>query len=181
MEQMLKQRLVGAAVLVALGVIFIPMLLDDAAMDSEPPPGLVDSELDEAEFNSRIVPIDEAQLAAAREAAALPPPLDPPTAVTDLAPEAGAHAAPEAASERTGVPAWVVQLGSFSEQANARKLESRVREAGFPAFVEEVTAESGPVYRVRVGPELRRSSAESVRSQLEKKVKEKGIVMRYPG
>ncbi|NNM00230.1 MAG: hypothetical protein HKO62_05730, partial [Gammaproteobacteria bacterium] len=49
MEQMLKQRLVGAAVLVALGVIFIPMLLDDSAIERDPPGGLVDTALEDAE------------------------------------------------------------------------------------------------------------------------------------
>ena len=59
MDEGLKQRLVGAVVLVLLAVIFIPMLLD-----SPPEPGKAGVELpappsDEAEFSSRIVPLEE--------------------------------------------------------------------------------------------------------------------------
>ena len=59
MEDGLRQRLVGAAVLVLLAVIFIPMLLDfspepgQAGIDLRAPPD------DEAGFSSRIVPLEE--------------------------------------------------------------------------------------------------------------------------
>ncbi len=60
MDRGLKERLVGAAVLVALAVIFIPMLLDDAPPGSGPisesniPPQPEET----GELDSRIKPIE---------------------------------------------------------------------------------------------------------------------------
>ena len=59
MEEGLKQRLVGAAVLVLLAVIFIPMLLEsgsepgEAGLDLGPPPN------GESGFSSRIIAVEE--------------------------------------------------------------------------------------------------------------------------
>ena len=61
MQRRLKERLIGAAVLVLLAVIFIPMLLNDTTQyhseitGSNIPPRPVD------EFNSRIVPLEVGQ------------------------------------------------------------------------------------------------------------------------
>ena len=61
MQRRLKERLIGAAVLVLLAVIFIPMLLNDTTQyhseitGSNIPPRPVD------EFNSKIVPLEEGQ------------------------------------------------------------------------------------------------------------------------
>jgi len=62
MEQRLKQRLVGASVLVALVVIFVPELLEEDA-SREPrarTEAVADGSTQEADFTSRIVPLDEA-------------------------------------------------------------------------------------------------------------------------
>ncbi|MCK9488367.1 MAG: SPOR domain-containing protein [Xanthomonadales bacterium] len=66
----------------------------------------------------------------------------------------------DAASSRSG--AWAVQVGAFGEQANARQLSERLRQAGFPAFVEA----RGDAHVVRVGPYVRRTEAESQRQRL---------------
>ena len=73
MEEGLKQRIVGAAVLVLLAVIFIPMLLE-----SEPEQGELGLELGpspsaDSDFSSRIIPLDQPEVAAP-EADSLPVP-----------------------------------------------------------------------------------------------------------
>jgi DedD protein len=54
---------------------------------------------------------------------------------------------------------WVVQVGSFAEQARADALVTQLRAAGLPAFSERVTSQSGVVHKVRLGPEISRDRA----------------------
>lgn len=193
MDERLKQRLVGAAVLTSLAVIFIPMLFD-----TRPPPEqeIVSSNIPEKPdggFSSRIVPLEEgapmeeAEAAAqtrapapepapgsgSRAGAAPQPPPAPP-------PDASGGAAP-GGSERVGLTAWAVQLGSFSNEQNAVALIDRLRDKGYTAFVEPAKGGKDTLTRVYVGPELERDAAEQIRGKLEKEFKLKGLVVRYPG
>lgn len=227
MDAQLKQRVVGAAVLVALGVIFIPLMLDNGG-ESGPAVDLDIGSPAPAGFNSRVIPIDDAtmdrveramdassdDLAAQSPAIGEPPaaeadepvvepesevvpdpdpvpaavaqsPSEPPLA--DVAPRAPAPAAaPKTESSeteaplRTGVSAWVVQLGSFTTQANADGLVQRLKEAGYTTFIELLDDNGKVTYRVRVGPELTKITAERLRDEIQKKIELKGIVMRYP-
>ena len=91
---------------------------------------------------------------------------------------AGAEA--RAGSAVVGTTAWVVQLGSFSSSDNASALNEKLRKAGYPAFVEPLKRNSGMAYRVRVGPELKRSNAQKLQQKLNREMKIEGIVVRYP-
>jgi DedD protein len=75
---------------------------------------------------------------------------------------------------------WVVQVGSFSSSNNARALRDKLRKQGHASFVESVKGNSGTVYRVRVGPEVSRDSAERLRKQLKEVAGLKGLVQTYP-
>lgn len=61
---------------------------------------------------------------------------------------------------------WAVQLGSFSNKANADRLASKLREEGYAAFLSQHQAPSGELHRVRIGPQEDRASAESVAARL---------------
>lgn len=171
-DDTLRHRLVGAAVLAALGILLIPVLLDDSGRTDRPirdtniPPRPAE------EFSSRIIPLD----------AEPPPPAFEPPAASMPAGEAGTSAPVEGgeAAPRVGVTAWVVQLGSFAAEDNALALEKRLKDAGYRAFIEKLITEDGTVYRVRVGPELLRADARAVRERLEREIDLKGIVVRYP-
>ncbi len=69
MEEWLKQRLVGAAVLVLLAVIFVPMLLDCSHEPRETGVDLRTPSSAEDGFSSRIVPLEESPGAAPEGAA----------------------------------------------------------------------------------------------------------------
>ena len=75
---------------------------------------------------------------------------------------------------------WAVQLASLSQQKNAVTLRDRIRKKGYAAFVLKSQVDGQWHYRVLVGPELLHSRAETVRDELVKAVKLKGIVVRYP-
>ncbi|MCG5500407.1 SPOR domain-containing protein [Ectothiorhodospira lacustris] len=195
METPLKQRLVGAAVLVALAVIFLPMLLDGAGREarlslSEPVPP-------EPLFERPVpAPIQERRPATMAPPSPVdsPVPSTPPPQVRPQArsvPEASPPPPPPAES-RSPTPVrspdpntpvaggWVVQVGSFGQETNARGEADRLRQAGFPAFVERTSADGRVFYRVKVGPELERHAAQSLQVRLQDEHSLRGIVVSHP-
>ncbi len=50
--------------------------------------------------------------------------------------------------------AWVIQLGSFGNKANAKALEKRLNNAGYVTFNRLIKTHSGTLTKVYVGPEL---------------------------
>lgn len=196
MERSLKERLVGAAVLVILAVIFIPMLFDDT-QETEPvitatniPPKPDDmSSPPEGDFSSRIIPLEQGEantvIPKPEEKTADKPiaenkPATDITAATEEQVPSKTAVIDEEPPTNVGLSAWVVQLGSFTSEENAQVLNQKLRKAGYSAFVEPLKQKTNVVYRVRVGPELKRSDAESIRDELKKTMKLDGIVAQYP-
>ena len=156
MESSLKQRLVGASVLVALAVIFLPMLVKGPAPDS----GVSDVSLD--------IPAE--------------PKGDPTTNTVDLplmpaagAPRGGVVGMPAAAQDNNAAesPAgnfptvaagdYVVSFGSYATTADAGQVIAALRTAGLPAFSEATKVGTRDAQRVRIGPFADRAIAESAR------------------
>ena len=74
---------------------------------------------------------------------------------------------PQVKSARPGA-GWVVQLGSFSQRANARRLADDTRAKGFPSFLLPLERSGNTMYRVRVGPRKTRADAVQLAGQLAK-------------
>jgi len=200
MDQRLKQRLVGAAILVGSAVVFIPMLFDNSKLPKPLVPGGNIPPHPQQEFSSKIVPLDEKVLTdkrvdtligevgkqveeAQRQSVPAPRPREPGArTVTDMKAGAKTTEADGAgrAAVREGVSAWVVQLGSFRSEKNARTLEKKLRSSGYAAFVETIYTDAGKSFRVRIGPELLHEDAARLKKKLAKALDLKGIVVRYP-
>jgi DedD protein len=76
--------------------------------------------------------------------------------------------------------AWVVQMGSFKDKSNARRLADKLRAAGFKAFTHEVkSAKGNESTRVWVGPEYRQASAAKLSTQIEEQFKMRGILVTF--
>jgi DedD protein len=73
-----------------------------------------------------------------------------------------------AAAKRSGTDAagWMVQLGSFGEQANAERLVQRVSTYGYSARVMDHVAGGRTLHRVRIGGYASRNEAESAIASL---------------
>jgi len=201
MHQRLKERLVGAAVLVVIVVIFIPMLLT-GPIDSGSITKTNIPDRPTEKFNSKLVPLSDSLKPAAivNKGETIIEDL----VITDVDKEERAAksqdktlAQTEASSstlvvnkksfhdknvkdKQVGLTAWVVQLGSFSSKVNADKLKLKLRKSGFPAFVEPLEQNKKTVYRVRVGPELLRADADAILKKIKKNMKLDGIVVSYP-
>ena len=57
---------------------------------------------------------------------------------------------------------WAVQLGSFGNQENAERLAAELRKQGHAAFLSQVMTSDGQRHRVRIGPQKDRAAAEAV-------------------
>ncbi|WP_202909006.1 SPOR domain-containing protein, partial [Cognatilysobacter segetis] len=144
MEPALKQRLLGAAVLVALAVVFLPLLVMDPAPDSgaSSVPLRVPAAPDAA-GDTRTLDLPLAA-PAATGAAVLPTPA-PATPAADAPVEA---AAPGAAATAAGD--YAVNFGSYATSADAARVIAALAAARLPAYQEPVTLGARTVHRVRI-------------------------------
>jgi DedD protein len=199
MDRALKERIIGAAVLVLVVVLVVPVFLDGPPGEGEvvservPLPGQSDQESKTVVLNrdrtdpvpsnggsEPVKPVPQPQQVVEQaESAPVPaetkPQLQP--AAAQPAPEQAAEQQTAAAASSTGM--WAVQLGSFGNQENAERLAADLRKQGFAAFLSQLSTSSGQLHRVRIGPQKDRESAEAVAAQLGK-AGHKGQVVPHP-
>ncbi len=181
MNVSIRERLIGALVLVALIVFIVPALLKGPGTASMQPAAAeskrVEIILDGAAGQTKsegLVP--EPEIAQARPevpAPAVPKSAEPTPTST---PADTATAKPQSPSvppaiEPAGLaaaqqPAWAVQLGAFSSRSKADGLVTRLRSRGYSAFVLEYRAGGQLLHRVRVGPEQDRARAVAIAERL---------------
>jgi len=179
MDSRLKERLIGAAVLVVLGVLLIPWVLDgpDSAGESADSDLSLPTAAETVPVRTQTIDLKGRRYAPEPDdvgAAPRPPPAEPPREplVLSEAPTPARPAAqpapevPARAAAATGEPRWMIQLGSFSEQDNAHRLADRVSTYGYQAEVSAFRAGGRTMHRVRVGPADSRNEAEATASSL---------------
>jgi DedD protein len=77
-------------------------------------------------------------------------------------------------------PAWVIQMGSFKEKHNARRLADKLRTSGYKAFTREIKSARGGVQtRVYIGPEHKQLAAVKLSTKLEQNMNMRGFVVMY--
>jgi DedD protein len=75
--------------------------------------------------------------------------------------------------------AWVVQLASFANQANASKLVAQLRQKGFQAYTRTSHFNRHSITRVFVGPEINQNKIQQVKQNLNKQFHLSGVVRKY--
>jgi len=189
-EQVFKRRLVGTIVLVALAVIFLPMLLpgnrEDVFKETAeviPPKPAELEKLKVLELENPVkpppprevvrIPVDE-------KTPKTPPRKTGKATATVKSGEKPAVKVKPATKSKAKPKAWAVQVGSFSKRANAMRLRDKLRRKGYTAFVERLESRGQLVYRVRVGPEVKRSKAEKLQKEIRSALKINGLVVSHP-
>ena len=192
LDKGLKQRIVGALVLVALAVIFLPMLfsredelrqvvVDAPAMPEKPQ--VPEVELDPVQVpepvaDDEVPPVEPVPQVPAEPAAT------PPAAPAEEAqpkPEAVATPAKPVEQPASGLDAnnlpvsWSVQLASLSSRAGAEKLQQTLRSGGYNAYIRTFDG----MNRVFVGPVIERAEADRLRDLLNRQQNLKGFVVRF--
>jgi DedD protein len=170
MDRRVKERLVGASILVVLIVLIVPELLS-----GPPPPPAAPASLrlpvstpepvrnvtvDLATSKAPAPVVEAAASSAERREAPRGDAASPVVAAERLetaapAPTLATTAAKPAVAGRT----WAVQLGSFASHANADKLLRQLRAQGFSVYVSSGGSGRSLRYRVRVGPMADRGAA----------------------
>jgi len=194
MDSALKQRLLGAAVLIALAIIFVPMFLSNTPQQAQNATLNLDiPKTPERKFETRTLPVVDTAAAPAPAPAndankvttvdtKAPPKVDlqpdavtplatpapkPPVAETKPAPAPVASApvpTPEPASAAEG--RFAVNLGVYADRGHADALVAKLKKSGFAAYDEATEYQGKPAMRVRVGPFAVRAAAESARLKI---------------
>ncbi len=185
-EGRLKQRLVGAVVLIALAVIFIPMLLSGGREMDMPVFGSNVPERSVEINNIKHIDIEDMQAPAKQinpKRVPIAKGLPEPKIVKEE--DASIIETITALTETEKKPVitktvWAVQVGSFNKSSNALRLKEKLKKKKIHAFVERIMRKGKPVYRVRVGPEVTRKKAEALKVKLKKEFKLSGLVVKHP-
>lgn len=179
-----KHRLIGAAVLVLVGVVGFPLLFD-----SQPRPIPVDIAI-EIPARQSVKPLATATPASATPAPSAAPatpapdpaPVASPAAVSSVtpvpaAPAAAVPAAPRVADDSARAKALledkpvvaanestelrlVVQVGAFADAAKAREVRLKLEKAGLKTYTQVADSKEGKRTRVRVGPFANKAEAD---------------------
>ncbi len=198
MNDILKQRLVGALILVALGVVFWPIIfveppstaLDEIAhipirpsvdttaieppskegLRGSPPLASKKAELEE-------LPQEPAAESAATGAptvtAQAPAPSEKPRGTRSQAPV-------KPTIDSDGVPiGWILQVASVSDPTKANALRLRLIDMGYKAYLKKVRRGDTVLLRVYVGPKFERAGLEAMQPKIDAEFKVKSMVRRY--
>lgn len=65
---------------------------------------------------------------------------------------------------------WLIQLGSFSVQENAQSLKTDLEKLGYKPYIENIQAEQGVLYRVRLPATANRAQADETAAQIAKQL-----------
>lgn len=200
LDKGLKQRVVGALVLLALAVIFLPMLFSREdemrqvvveAPVMPKPPAMPSVEVQPTEVpepqaddvdaapQPEVAPTPSAPIASAPAPVQPAQPVAPapkPAAPVQQAAQASAVPAPAQRLDASNLPvSWSVQLASLSNRARADELQKSLRSQGYNAYVRSFDG----MNRVFVGPVVERAEADRLRDQLGKQQKLNGFVVRF--
>lgn len=181
-----RHRLIGAAVLVMIGVIVFPLLFETrqrpVAVDipieiprKETAPPLVMPERKPVNRSATVGQLPPESVAAMVEEPAREIPVPKAVAVPASAPSPAkaavlnppAHIEPshaEAGAEKS--VKFVVQAGAFAELAAAKEARAKVEKLGFKTFVQTTETSEGKRVRVRIGPFSSREEADKVQARL---------------
>jgi DedD protein len=207
-NDILKQRLVGALILVALGVVFWPIIFvapegeNKAELRSIPPPPGVSMALIEApdEVGLRAspqltaiddspvveVPLDGVQDEAGEGIPVPSPaqtepaaPVPPPSAISDTR-ETRTEAPEPLAMDSDGVPvAWTLQVATLSSDEKADALRKQLLDMHHKAYVTKIRRNGKTLHRVCIGPKFERIQLESLQANIDAKFGVNSLVARY--
>ncbi len=197
MDQNTKQRLVGITVIFALAVIFLPMILDGSGVQQNtlevvippPPVSKFNPEFKQkiVELRSKVEELPELQSRVADEASSTnkiardkDSASTPTTVAQKTDREVATQSTPVSNSAQTGGDTWVLQVASFKDKPKALIQRDKLRKSNIAAvFVEQFHIDSQVIYRVRLGPFVKRDKAKVALNKLKAKHDIDGLIMRY--
>jgi DedD protein len=185
MDQSIKQRLVGIAVIFALAVIFLPMILDGSGAKSRnveisiPAPPIVSGNVN---FSEQILELKA-------EASAIPDLQaryvdENSTATINRTEkkliETDSELPDNLPNSKNGGESWVLQVASFKDEKKALVQRNILRQSKISAvFIEAFDIKGKTSYRVRLGPFLSKTEVKVAQNKVKAKHDIDGLVMKY--
>jgi DedD protein len=193
MDDGIKQRLIGAIVLVALMIIFLPMFFGDR--DVETVDILIEMpakpEIPEFDISKPLAP-NEKQIANEQPEVEKQEEEKPEVAKpeTNIKPAPALEMKQQAAKDlqelagkkvdANNLPvSWTLQVASFKERSNAENLRDKLRKGGYKAYIKFMNDVEPKMIRVFVGPVLERKTIDDIKASISKQHKLDGVVVRY--
>lgn len=190
-----RHRILGAVVLVALGFILFSVVLneqpqrlgpDEKVVAVAPDTRVVITSVPRAKatlvVQTRVVdnPLAPRHLAEKHDLATVPAKpdrIEPSQPV--VAKAAPVRKVVQSAKKiaKAGGKRWMVQVGTFSNPANARRLGEKLKNQKYRVVMKVVALKKGRAVRVRVGPFNNIQSATDARDRINKKNGIKGVVL----
>ncbi|MBQ0718823.1 MAG: SPOR domain-containing protein [Gammaproteobacteria bacterium] len=176
MNEGMKQRLVGALVLLALASLILPFLFDfdgaytvDTRSTIPPAPAIESVEINQAG------PLK----------GATPAPSHEQMFRFDKSREEAQRSADDASSQAQasglnaeGIPsAWIVQVASFGDVDKAQTLTQQLMDDGYKAYSRRVLVGGETNYRIYVGPKVAKQSMLEAKRAIEQKYKLKTLLL----
>ena len=155
--------MIGAILLVALGVIFIPVLLDGSGFKSR------NSRSIEMPPEPAFPPLSEIELE----------PVEPGRGEQRPVPVTGTSLKSGTALKQPA-NAYSLQVSTVTVKDNAYALRDKLRKDGYTAYVETRTRNGKTSYRVRIGPELDKSRLEKMKTTIKKQYRLDGFIVNHP-
>lgn len=183
--------------LLSAAVIFLPLIFDgresrdtytDIQIPEEPVVTLdvSEPEIDTAHFDAVKQQVEEqrAEIAPDEETLnqpveSVPEPKAPEVAVREDFEQIKAASGQGATGNDRLAENYTVQLAAFSSHDNAAKLHKQLIEKSYSAYIQKGRSGDKTLYRVFVGPQLRKNRADMIAEALHKEFKLKGMVVRY--
>ena len=199
MDNLVKQRLVGALILVALGVVFWPIIFVARDGDTrelrvavpEAPPVDLSPLPTPDSAGLRRAPQAQAQGAEPGPAPELfdsdphiPEPLPALPARADTQPPVGLEPARETlqapAIDADGLPiAYALQVATIGQRERAETLRDELLKAGYKGYLQRLRRDDRTLYRVLVGPRYQRDDLAPVKEAVDRTWRVESLIIRY--
>lgn len=193
MDDGLKQRIVGAIVLVAIAMIFLPMLFDDNGSNNqeesrqipEPPKAPDLAAMDHDTVAEKIPTVETADQHQQKTWQAQDNTTsnfdeeEPPAAVAEPISDAAQKPVvnttvtpaplPDAVKiDENGLPeSWTLQVGMFGDKTNAQALSEKLVKKGYQSYVREIKDANGSsTFKVFVGPDVQKARLQETMKKL---------------
>lgn len=198
MKEAYKHRLIGAGLLAAVAVLFLPSFFKDQQQYAVDTHSQIPQRptITAVEFGEPASPADDVDVAIVpapvpdtmflgEEDEALPADLP---GVSHRLPSPGVESAavdkptpvPQPSLNAQGLPdTWILQLVSLSNREAATRLRDRLQADGYKAFVRTAATEKGEVHRVQLGPFLSKDEAQRHKKLLDQQLKGNALVLPF--
>jgi len=186
----LSHRIVGAIVILSLGIIFIPLFLETDKVD----PGKINvspipeipreistiifqlneetgqfEELNESKEFSKEV---KSQIATVTNEHGIEP------SQSDVNVEIASEKKVSPASTKKSNNSWMLQVASFKDKQKAVELRNQLRKQNFVAHVNERKSGESRIWRVRIGPVLWKEKITQIQAQVNKDFGLNGLIIK---